>query len=463
MKILFVAAECTPLAKVGGLADVVGSLPKTLKKMGLDVSIALPFYEIISRKDKSLKLIKKNLSVNFEGKEKKFNLYKTFLPNSKVPVFLIENKEYFNGKGVYVIANTSSGKGRAEAGRFFFLSVAGIKIAQLIKADIIHCHDWHAAIIPYLIKKRNIKGIVDFLTIHNLGYQGIHPKKIANELLGINLNQKLNSLKLGIQNANLISTVSPTYAKEILTSKYGFKLEKELRRRKKDLIGILNGLDVNYWNPKTDSYIKSKYSYKNIEKRKENKKFLQERFFNESDKNIPVLGIVSRIAEQKGFDLIKKIFNDLMKENIQLIILGKGMREYEEFLLKMTKKYPKKFGLKTVFDEELAHQIYAGSDMFLMPSFFEPCGLGQLISMRYGSIPVVRATGGLKDTVIPLKTGFTFKNYKADQFLKSIKEALRIFKDKKTWKKIQLNGMKKDHSWQKSAKKYLKVYRELLK
>ena len=431
--------------------------------MGLDVSIALPFYEIISKKDKNLELVKKNLSVNFEGKEKKFNLYKTFLPNSKVPVFLIKNKEYFKGKGVYTTADASSGKSKAEAGRFFFLSIAAIKIAQLIKADIIHCHDWHTAIIPYLIKKRNIKGIIDFLTIHNLGYQGIYPKEIANKLLETDLNRELNSLKLGIQNANLISTVSPTYAKEILTAKYGFELEKELRKRKKDLIGILNGLDINYWNPKTDSYIKSKYSFKDIKKRKENKKSLQEQFFNKSDENIPVLGMVSRIAEQKGFDLIKKIFSDLMKENIQLIILGKGMKEYEEFLLNMTKKYPNKFGLKTAFDEKLAHQIYAGSDMFLMPSFFEPCGLGQLISMRYGSIPVVRATGGLKDTVISLETGFIFKDYRADQFLKSIKEALEIFKDKKTWEKIQLNGMKKDYSWQKSARKYLKAYRELLK
>jgi len=449
MKVLFVASECTPLAKVGGLADVVGSLPKTLKELGLEVFIALPFYEIISRKD--VKLIKKNLTVEFEGKEKKFSLWQTLLPNSRVPVFLIENKEYFKGKGVYIEGDASSGGSKAEAARFLFLSVAGIKIAKDIKADIIHCHDWHAATIPFLT---NIK---TFLTIHNFGYQGIYPTKIANNLLKTNL-KEFNSLKLGIKNADLISTVSPNYAKEILTPEYGFKLEKELKKRKKDLLGIINGLDVKYWNPKTDPFLKTNYNIKNLKKKEQNKIYLQKNLFK---KDIPLIGLVSRLAEQKGIDLIKEIFPQLMKENIQLIVLGKGQPDYEKFFTEMAKKY-KNFNLRIGFNEELAHLIYGASDMFLMPSAFEPCGLGQLIAMRYGTLPIVRETGGLKDTVSK-ETGFLFKDYKAKELLKTIQEAVKTYKDQKKWKNMQINAMKKDFSWKKSAKEYLKVYKKLKK
>jgi starch synthase len=461
MKVNFIAAECAPVAKVGGLADVVSSLPKKLREIGVDASIILPFYEIISRKDKNLELFKKDVSVKFEKKEKKFDLYKTLLPNSNVPFYLIDNKEYFSGEGVYTSEDASSEGTKKEAKRFFFLSVAGIKVAQILNADIIHFHDWHTSTIPYLLKKKDEK-TKNLLTIHNIGYQGIYPKKIVNELLEINFNQEVNSLKVGIRNADLINTVSPTYAKEILTPEYGFGLEKELKKRKNDLFGIINGIDTEYWNPRTDPYIKFKYSKNNLEKRKGNKYFLQEKFFKEKDGNIPLVGMVSRIAEQKGFDLIKKIFKSLMKENVQLIILGKGVKKYEDFLQEMTNKYPGKFGLETTFNEELAHQIYAGSDMFLMPSFFEPCGLGQLIAMRYGSIPIARETGGLKDTVIHLETGFTFKDYKAESFLKSIKESLEKYKEKDLWGKIQKNGLEKDFSWENSAKDYLKVYKKLI-
>jgi starch synthase len=461
MKVIFIAAECAPMAKVGGLADVVNSLPKTLKKLGLDVSIVLPFYEIISREDENLELFKKDVIVDFEKEKKKFDLYKTLLPESDVPLLLIDNKEYFKGEGVYTSEDASSDGTRREAKRFFFLSMAGIKVAQILEANIIHCHDWHTATIPYILKERGEK-ISNLLTIHNLGYQGIYSKEIVNNLLETNFDQEVNSLKVGIQNTDLISTVSPTYAKEILTSEYGFGLEQELKKRESDLLGIINGLDVEYWSPENDLNIQSNYSYSNIKKKKDNKEFLQEKFFKKSNKTIPLIGMVSRIADQKGFDLIEKIFDSLMKENVQLVILGKGMKKYEEFLLKMTDKYPDKIGLETTFNEELAHQIYAGSDMFLMPSFFEPCGLGQLIAMRYGSVPIARETGGLKDTVMSLETGFTFKEYESEKFFGAIKKALITFKDKKTWERIQLNGMKKDFSWEKSAKEYLKIYDKLI-
>ena len=469
LKILFIASECASIAKVGGLADVVGSLPKTLKKTGIDVSIVLPFYEIISRKDRKLKLVYKNISVNFDGTEKKFCVWKTFLENSKVPVFLIDNKEYFKGRGVYIEEDASSGGSKEEAARFLFLSVAGIKIAQLIKAQIIHCQDWHTAIIPFLLKKDGIKDFKTFLTIHNLAYQGIYSATIVNQLLKTNFSEDINCLKLGVSNADIVNTVSPNYAKEILTKKYGFGLEKDLKKRKDKLIGIINGLDIKTWDPSNDIHLKSQYNIRCLNKKIENKAYLQKKFFKKIDTEIPVIGIVSRLAEQKGFDLIEKIFPLLMKENLNFIILGTGLPRYQNFFQEKARQYPEKLGVKIGFSEELAHQIYAGVDIFLMPSFFEPCGLGQLIAMRYGTVPIVRETGGLKDTVIPIKVkdnkvsgnGFLFKDYKAEEFFKAIKKSLSVFEKNDVWKKIQINGMKQDYSWEKSTKEYLKIYRKL--
>lgn len=466
MKVLFVAAECTPLAKVGGLADVIGSLPKTLKELGLDVSIVIPFYGIISRKDKNLRLVKKNISIDFEGKKETFSIWRTILPGSKVPLFLIDNSKYFKG-GVYIEEDASSGGSRAEATRFLFLSLTSLKVAQLINAKILHCHDWHVALIPFLPKKEDFKIL---LTIHNLGYQGIYPAKIVNDLIGANFpGEEVNCLKLGIQNADLISTVSFNYAKEILTKEYGFGLDKDLKKRKGKITGILNGLDIKTWNPSTDPHLKSPYSSKSLDKKLDNKIYLQKKFFKKANPRTPLFGVISRLAEQKGFDLVKKIFPQLMKEDINFILLGKGMAQYQNFFKRQAQQYPKKFSVKIGFDEELAHQIYAGADIFLMPSYFEPCGLGQLIAMRYGTVPVVREIGGLKDTVFPVKirdskvkgTGFLFKNYKDEELLKAIKKSLSFFNREDVWKKIQTNGMKQDYSWKKSAQEYLKIYRQL--
>jgi len=471
MKVLFVASECTPIAKVGGLADVVGSLPKTLKKLGLDVSIVIPFYGFISKKDKKLKLFSKNLSVNFENRKENFSLWQTFLPGSKVSVFLIDNKKYFGGKSVYIEEGASSGRSQAEAARFLFLSVASLKVAQLIKVRIIHCQDWHVSLIPFLVKKER-KDIKTLLTIHNLAYQGIYSTKIVNDLLGTNFpGQSVNCLKMGILNADLISTVSPNYAQEILTKEYGFGLEKYLKKRKNKLRGIINGLDAKNWNPSTDHYLKSPYSFQSLEKKVENKIYLQKKFLIKTNPRTPVLGIVSRLAEQKGFDLIKKIFPQLIKEDVNFILLGQGAPQYQKFFEEKTRQYPDKVGVKIGFNEELAHQIYAGADIFLMPSFFEPCGLGQLIAMKYGTVPIGRETGGLKDTIIPIKikkvkvsgTGFLFKKYKGEKLLKIIKESLSFFNKEKIWKKIQINGMKQDFSWERSARQYLKIYHQLRK
>jgi len=444
MKVLFIASECAPIAKVGGLADVVGSLPKSLKKIGVDISVLIPFYGAIKLKKEKIKLVLKEAAVFFDGKEEKFNLWQTFLPKSKVPVFLIENNKYFKGN-VYIETDASSGGSATEAKRFFFLSVVGIKLAETLKVDILHCHDWHTAIIPFLIKKEKLQ-LKNLLTIHNLQYQGLYPYKIVNQLLNTKFTKDVSCLKQGILNAKIITTVSPTYAKEILTKEYGAELEPVLLKRKNYLHGILNGIDkINY----------------SLDKKQADKRKLQKICKLAQNPKIPIISLVGRLAEQKGFDILNPILNKLGKMDLQLIVLATGDPRYEKALIKAEKKFPDKLSINLKFDAKLAQQIYAGADMFLMPSRFEPCGLGQMIAMSYGTVPIVRATGGLKDTVKNLKTGFVFKNYISQELLNVIKKALKVFQNKKTWKQIQVNGIKQYFSWNKSAKKYLEIYQKL--
>jgi len=460
-KILFAASECAPFAKVGGLADIIGSLPKALKKIGLDVSVIIPFYGIIPKQKRDKFVLKEE--VFFNGEKRKFKIRQRFLAESRVPLFLIEEKEFFKN-GVYVEADASSGGSQTEAGRFLFFSRAALKFAEIKNFNILHCHDWHTAIIPFLIKKQGLP-IKTLLTIHNMAYQGIYPAEIVNRLLGTDFSKAVNCLKQGILSADFINTVSENYAREILSPEFGFGLEKVLKKRKENLTGVLNGLDQNQFNPKNDPFIKTNYSSRTLNKKAENKTFLQKKFFQGTCPEIPLLGIVSRLAPQKGFDLIKKIFNKLMKERVQFILLGLGSKEYEDFFRKKSQQYPKKFFAEFSFNEKLAHQIYAGSDLFLMPSFFEPCGLGQMISMRYATLPLVRAIGGLKDTVVPYEqkngTGFLFGKYDGQELLTTIKTALRVYQNKNLWKKLQQNAMRKDFSWQTSAKKYLEIYQNL--
>ena len=469
MKVVFIAAECSPIVKVGGLGDVVGSLPKALKKLGVDISIVIPFYKPIKLKDK--KIVRKDIKITFNQKEEVFNLWTTVLPQTKIPVYLIENKKYLSSKGIYIKEDASSGGTIREAGRFLFFSKAAIMVGKMLNAHILHCHDWHTAIIPFLLKntKENIK-VKTLLTIHNLGYQGIYSAPVVNKLLETNFSKKVNCLKIGIINTNFITTVSPTYAKEILTKEFSFGLGNYLKKRKKNLYGILNGLDEKTWNPKTDEFIIKNYSSKDIGEKIKNKIYLQKLFFKEKNSSIPIIAIVSRLAQQKGINLVIKIFAELMGKNLQFILLGKGRKTYEKFFIRMNKKYPAQFKAKIKFNEKLAHQIYAGSDIFLMPSFYEPCGLGQEIAMKYGTVPIIRAVGGLKDTVSKIQlssngvkgTGFVFKNFSSLAFQQAIEKSLYLYKNQKIWRKIQINGMKKDFSWEKSAKKYLNLYLKLL-
>jgi len=430
LKILLAAAEATPIAKVGGLGDVIGALPKALAELGADARIIMPFYGAIDRKKFAIKKISASL-------------WRTFLPQTKITVYLLKHK-LFNGKKIY---GTAPGDGESDFKKFFCFSRAILTSLKAIsfQPDVIHLNDWHTAAVAGLIKNRRLN-IKTVFTIHNLANQGISRK------------ENRNLMAEGILNSDLITTVSPTYAREILTPEYGSGLEKVLSKRKNNLDGILNGLDTDFFNPATDKLIKQNYSAAAINKKIKNKLILQKKLGLPAKKEIAVVGLVTRFVQQKGLNLITEKFARL---NCQFVLLGAGEKKYENALTCLAKKYPDKFSVKIKFDEPLAHQIYAASDIFLVPSRFEPCGLTQLIAMRYGSVPVARAVGGLKDTVNS-QVGFTFKKFNSVEFYKTLARALKVYyRQPKTWRRLQLNGLEKDFSWKKSAKQYLRLYQKL--
>ena len=440
LKILIAAAEITPIAKVGGLGDVIGALPKALNKLNLDVRLIMPFYGLIDKDKYKLKPIKQNIKVGGAL----INLWQTNLPGSTVPLYLIEHG-FFKNKEIY---STALADGPTDIEKFTFFSRAILESIKTIdfKPDIIHLNDWHTAPVASLMKTDQFfKSTKTLLTIHNLANQGITKTK--------------NHLAEGILNSDLINTVSPTYAKEILTKECGAGLEKILTKKRKKLYGILNGIDTDFFNPQTDELIKFNYSSESFEKKNANKKELQKQLSLPQDKNMALAGLVTRFVWQKGVELITEKFSKL---NCQFVFLGTGEKKHEDALLDLAKKYPRQFSAQIKFDEQLAHQIYAASDIFLVPSRFEPCGLTQMIAMRYGSIPIVRATGGLADTVND-KNGFTFKKYSDEELYKTIDEALTIFyKNKKVWRRLETNGMRQNFSWKKSAGEYLKLYKKLI-
>lgn len=479
IKVLFVAAELNPLAKVGGLADVIGALPKALAKLNLDVRIVIPKYNIINEKKYPLIKIVSIIQVPFEKVNEIISLYQTTLPESNIPVYLINHQKYLGFGGVYPSADASSTGSTSEAHRFTFFTRAVLEIFNKLKwrPDIIHCHDWHIGLLPALIKLFKIK-MPTLFTIHNLAYQGHYKTAVVTKMLNsdkvkltdlpslkerIKKATTINYVEQGILNAGLINTVSPNYAKEILTKEFGCGLEKVLQNRKKQLFGILNGIDLDKFNPENDKYIIENYSINNLGKKIKNKIYLQKICGLEINKNLPLFGLVSRLTEQKGLDLLGKIADKLLKQNCQIVLLGAGSPYYQDIFITLAKKYPAKFYTKIDFDVKLAQEIYAGSDLFLMPSRFEPCGLGQMIAMRYGTLPIARAIGGLKDTVFHLKNGFVFKNYNPNEFYKICIFALKTYQNKKKWQQMMENAMSQNFSWNKSARKYIELYNKLLK
>ncbi len=488
-KILFVTSEVVPFIKTGGLADVSAALPQMLAEMGHEVRIVVPKYGAVDdRKFKIHEVVRlKDLNIKIGDKEVIFSLKSCFLPGQKVRVqiYFLDNQEYFGSRNSLYLDPRTGEDYPDNDERFVLLAKSVFELITKLGwiPDIIHCNDWQCGLVPAYLKN-NFKGEEQFssfktlFTIHNLAYQGVFSKSIFKKLdlpdelnteRGILHNGKINFLKCGLLFSDVINTVSETYANEIRTNDdIGAGLKNVLAKRKDDLYGIVNGIDTKVWNPEKDKLIPKKYTSKHLELKEENKKELAEKFGFEYNPDIPIIGLISRLYDVKGFDLLTKAFPDLMKLDTQVVLLGTGDKKYHTFFDKMTSKYSKKFAAYLGFNDELAHLIEAGADFFLMPSLYEPCGLNQMYSLVYGTVPIVRETGGLADTVINYdeKTeegnGFVFKKYDTKSMVKEVTRAIKIFENKKAWSKIVKSGMKSDFSWNSSAKKYIDLYKTVL-
>lgn len=471
MKVLFVGSEATPFSKTGGLADVLGALPKELKTLGIDARVVLPKHKIT--KDKFQEQLTHLCSYRVKVNSKQEYAGIETMDYEGVTFYFIDNEYYFGYRDT-LYGHYDDGE------RYGFFDNAVLKMLGEIDfyPDIIHCNDWQTGLIPYLYKqkyanKAKYKGIKTILTIHNIAYQGVFSKDLM-EYLDVDYSSELefdnniNFLKAGIQVADFITTVSENYAKEILFDYFGFGMQNVLQPRKDNLYGIVNGIDYSNFNPKVDKKISYNYSpYNYLKGKKANKDNLRA-YFNLSKNSKPIIGMVSRLTEAKGFDLVKEVIEGLIHKNdIQFVLLGSGDAYLEDYYNSLAKKYPKDVGVYIGYSDEMARKIYAGVDMFLMPSRFEPCGLAQLISLKYGTIPVVRKTGGLKDTIeiynkyTGTGTGFGFENYDSGDMLYAINNALEVYGDQREWKKLVKRAMEKDFSWLESAKKYQNLYLKL--
>lgn len=473
-KILFVASECVPFIKTGGLADVAGSLPKYFDKEYFDVRVILPKYLCMQEEWKNRLEFKTSFYLEMNWRRQYVGVLE--LQYGGITYYFIDNEYYFSGFKPY-------GNIYEDIEKFAFFSKAALSALPLIdfKPDVVHCHDWQTGLIPVHLKDKFHEGdfyrdMKSVMTIHNLKFQGVWDMKTVKDITGLPsyyfTPDKLeaygdaNYLKGGLVYADAITTVSPTYAEEIKTEFYGESLEGLMNARSGDLRGILNGIDYEEYNPETDHYIAKNYSIGNFRKEKsKNKKALQEELGLEVNEKKFMLGIVSRLTDQKGFDLIAYMLEEICNKDLQLVILGTGEEQYENMFRHFAWKYQGKVAANIYYSEALSHKIYASCDAFLMPSLFEPCGLSQLMSLRYGTIPIVRETGGLKDTVWPYNeyehtgTGFSFTNYNAHEMMDTINYAHYIYTDKKReWNKIVERAMAADFSWNASALKYQELY-----
>jgi starch synthase len=474
VKVLFVVSECVPFVKSGGLADVAGALPKELKRLGTDIRVVLPKYGFIPEHYRKQMKKVAQLIVRV-GWRRQYCGIET-LEHEGVTYYFVDNEYYFKRDSLY--GHYDDGERFA----YFCRAVLDSLPAISFKPDLIHCHDWHTGMIPFLLReeyKQNsfYENIKTVFTIHNLQFQGIFPREILGDLLNLSdryftidhleFYGNVSFMKAALVSADMITTVSPTYKEEIQTEYYGERLDGLLRARKNHLIGILNGIDDEIYNPKKDPYIAVPYDQHTIARKGINKNALQQYFGLSSEDDVPIIAMVSRLTKQKGLDLVKCVFHEILAENVQFIVLGTGDWEFENFFNEMAATYPDKVKVYIGFNEELAHQIYAGADLFLMPSQFEPCGLGQLIALRYGAIPIVRETGGLNDTVQAFNeftgegNGFSFTNFNAHDMLYTIRRALEFYHQKEVWEKLVKEAMSRDYSWAQSAFKYNQLYAEL--
>ncbi|MFD2446534.1 glycogen synthase GlgA [Bacillus sp. CGMCC 1.16607] len=475
MKVLFTVSECVPFIKSGGLADVAGSLPKELVSLGTDVRVILPKYGRIAGTYRNQMKKVKEFTVPLGWRTQYCGIEE--LVHDGVTYYFIDNEYYFKRDGLYGYYDDGE--------RFSFFCKAVLESCEHLDffPDVIHCHDWHTAMIPFLLRvqyyqKERYGFIRTVFTIHNLQFQGIFPKSVLTDLLGVaeryfqpdqlEFFGNANFMKGGIVAADKITTVSPTYRSEIQSSFFGEKLEGLLKLREEDLIGILNGIDEDFYNPMKDDYLTYKFGIKDLKNKQKNKKEIQKYFQLPIKKETPLMVMITRLTKQKGLDLVSCVLEEMLQEDIQLVVLGTGDWEFEQFFQSKAKEYPEKLNAHIGFDEGLAHRLYAGADLFLMPSLFEPCGLGQLIAMKYGVIPIVRETGGLNDTVHSYNemsgegNGFSFQNFNAHDMLFTIRRAIHFYHDKQVWRKIVQAAMSKDYSWAQSAFKYNQLYAELV-
>jgi starch synthase len=475
VKVLFAVSECVPFVKTGGLADVAGALPKELKKLGTEVRVILPNYSLISDKLKSSFQFQKAINVQVGFRSQYCGILTA--EHDGIIYYFIDNEYYFFRDSLY---------GHYDDGeRFSFFSKAILECIPHLDfiPDVIHCHDWHTGMVNFLLDVRYranpmYKDINTVFTIHNLQFQGIFPYEVMSDLLGLgdqyfNMDQlefygNVNFMKGGIVASDVITTVSPTYKEEIQYPFFGEKLDGLLRKHSHKLIGIVNGIDDAVYNPRTDHDIAVSYDIDSLAGKAENKQVLQQYFGLPEKENTPIIAMVTRLTAQKGLDLVCHVFHHLVQEDVQFIILGSGDHNYENFFTQMEHEYPEKVRVYLGFNEALAHQIYAGADLFLMPSQFEPCGLGQLIALQYGTIPIVRETGGLNDTVQSYNestgngSGFTFKNFNAHDMLHTVRRAIHFYHENETWNHLVQKVMSQDYSWLQSAKEYNEIYENLL-
>ncbi len=474
MKVLFVASEAVPFIKSGGLADVAHALPKKLREMGVDVRVVLPKYGAIP---KTLLVDSRKVAectVRMGWRRQYCGIEEVM--HDTIPYYLVDNEYYFKRDGLYGYFDDGE--------RYSFFCRAVLEMLEPLDfiPDIIHLNDWHTGMVSVLfsdeyIYRTGLQHIKTLFTIHNLKYQGIFPPGILPDLLNLPMgyfdsgelefHNNISFMKAGIRFSHYVTTVSPTYSMEIQNPFFGEKMDGVIRDRESALFGIVNGIDTEIYNPKTDPYLYRPYDITSVWHKRENKEELQRMLGLPNRPDVPLLAMITRLTDQKGLDLVAHVLQEILQLDIQMVVLGTGEHKYEQMFRHFQGTFPDKLSAQIRFDNSLSHLIYGASDLFLMPSLFEPCGLGQLIALRYGSIPVVRETGGLKDTVEPWDelsgegNGFTFSNYNAHEMLQAIRYALQCFHDSAQWKTIQKNAMKADNSWTHSGELYKSLYDKL--
>ena len=475
MHIAFVASEGVPFSKTGGLADVVGALPRALAALGHQVSVYVPRYRQTKLADPQT--VVRSITIPFDDKYR-FCSVVTAGATSGVRYYFVDYPPYFDREALY---GTPAGDYPDNAERFALFSRAVLEASKVLGVPhVFHCHDWQTALVPVMLRTLYaedpaLREVATVFTIHNMGYQGLFPSDtlpllmLPWDLLTISKMEffgQVNFLKGALVYSDFVTTVSRKYSQEIQTTEYGFGLDGVLHSRAATVSGILNGVDYDEWSPQTDKFIVAKYSPQDLSGKLKCKQDLLTAFgiTIAADSKVPVIGIVSRFAAQKGFDLIAQIVDRLAREEIIMVVLGSGDKLYEEMFQRLNKQFPNKIAVKVAFDNAIAHKIEAGADMFLMPSRYEPCGLNQIYSLKYGTVPIVRATGGLDDTIEPWDarsskgTGFKFHDYTGEALLATIKQAVLAYRDPSSWQSLMRNGMSRDFSWGASAREYGKIY-----